>query len=61
MKKPSAKLPFLEIMVWFPERDWPRERLSVVAMEILEFRMKDDGSSSSSSSCSSGRKLCGFL
>lgn len=58
MKKPSAKLPFLEIKVWFPERDWPRERLSVVlAMEILEFRIKGESSSSSSS----GRKICGFL
>ena len=28
MKKPSSKIPLLETMVWFPERDWPWEMVS---------------------------------
>ena len=28
MKNPSSKLPSLDTMVWFPERAWPKERLS---------------------------------
>ena len=31
MKNPNTKLPSLDTMVWFPERDWPEEMLSVAA------------------------------
>ena len=29
VKNPSTKLPSLDTMVWFPERDWPEGMLSV--------------------------------